>query len=137
MTRNPLQSVDTKELELPDTVFIRDIESAVFQSLVIQSLAQIDGVAPLEGNLFDHILGREAHAGIRGVHVEQDQKNHSVSVKVEINVVYGVNIPEKAEEVQMKISQDLSRLTGLHVGSVHVIVKNLIAPKHFSEEFQK
>ena len=37
------KKVDTKEFELPETVFIRDIENKVFQSIVLQCLAQIDG----------------------------------------------------------------------------------------------
>ena len=125
---NPLKQIDTKELELPETVFIRDIESKVFQSIVVQSLAQIDGVETMEGNLFDSLLG-DSLDGIKGIHVDQDQKNHSVNVRVEINVAYGICIPDKAEEIQNKVLQDISRLTSLHVGAVHVVFKNLISPK--------
>lgn len=125
---NPLKQIDTKELELPETVFVRDIESKVFQSIALQCLAQIDGVETLEGNLFDSLLGSSLD-GIKGIHVDQDQKNHSVNVRVEINVAYGIGIPDKAEEIQNKILQDISRLTGLHVGAVHVVFKNLITPK--------
>ncbi len=122
------KQIDTKELELPDTVFIRDIESKVFQSIVIQCLARIEGVEPLEGSLFDSLLGRESD-GVKGIHVEQDEKNHAVKIRIEINIAYGITIPEKAEEIQVKIVKDISRLTGLHVGLVHVIFKNLIMPK--------
>lgn len=132
---NQLSQIDSKELELPETVFIRDIESKVFQSIILQSLSQIEGVETLEGNLFDNLLG-DSLDGIKGIHVDQDQKNHSVNVRIEINVAYGVSIPEKAEEIQNKILEDISRLTSLHVGIVHVIFKNLISPKskHSIEE---
>jgi uncharacterized alkaline shock family protein YloU len=125
---NPLKQIDTKELVLPETVFIRDIESKVFQSIVLQSLSHIEGVETLEGNIFDSLLG-DSLDGVKGIHVDQDQKHHSVNVRIEINVAYGVSIPDKAEEIQNKILQDISRLTSLHVGSVHVIFKNLIARK--------
>lgn len=125
---NPLKQIDTKELELPETVFIRDIESKLFQSIVLQSLKQIEGVETLEGNLFDSLLG-DSLDGVKGIHIDQDQKNHSVNVRIEINVSYGICIPDKAEEIQNKILQDISRLTGLHVGIVHVIFKNLISSK--------
>lgn len=120
------KEIDPKELQLPDTVFVRDIESRVFQAIVIKCLADIEGVALLEGNLFDNLLGREGNERIKGIHVEQDQKNHSVSIKVEINVAHGISIPEKAEEIQTKITTEVSRLTGLHVACVHVIFKSLI-----------
>ncbi|MES2121695.1 MAG: Asp23/Gls24 family envelope stress response protein [Chlamydiota bacterium] len=125
---DPLKLIDTKELELPETVFIRDIENKVFQAIVLQSLAQIDGVQTLEGNLFDHLLG-DGLDGVKGIHVEQDQKTHSVNVRIEIGVAFGICIPRKAEEIQNKILEDISTLTELHVGKIHVIFKNLIPSK--------
>lgn len=123
-----LKNMDARELELPDTVFIRDIETRVFQGIVLQTLSKIEGIALLEGNLFDSLLGRELER-IKGIHVEQDQKKHSVDIRVEINVLYGMSIPEKAEEVQTKLTEEVSRWTGLHVASVHVIFKELIPPQ--------
>lgn len=125
-TLNPLKQIDTKEVELPETVYVRDIETKVFQSIVVQCLLRTEGIALIEGNLIDSLFGREPAERISGVFVEQDPKTHSVQVKLEVNVAYGVCIPEKAEEIQTKVTQELSRLTGLHVGLVHVIFKNLI-----------
>jgi uncharacterized alkaline shock family protein YloU len=119
-----LKNMDTREIELPDTVFIRDIETRVFQAIVVQALAKIEGVALLEGNLFDSLLGREIES-VKGIQVEQDQKKHSVNVRVEVNVLYGISIPEKSEEIQTKIVEEISRWTGLHVASVHIIFKDL------------
>lgn len=119
------EKLDTKELHLPDTLFIRDIETRVFQAIVLQSLAKIEGIGLQEGNLFDSLLGREVER-VKGIHVEQDSKQHSVKVRVEMNIAYGISIPEKAEEVQSKVVEEISRWTGLHVASVHVIFKDLI-----------
>jgi uncharacterized alkaline shock family protein YloU len=121
-----LKQLDTKELELAETVFIQNIETSVFQSIAVRCLLQIQGIALLEGNLIDNWLGRDSSEGIKGIHVDQDERSQSVNVKVEVNVSYGICIPKKGEEMQVKIAQDISRLTGLHVSSVHVIFKNLI-----------
>jgi len=126
---DPFKQIDKKELELPDTIFIRDIESKVFQSIIVRCIEHIEGVETLEGSLFDSLLGRDSLDGVKGIHVEQDQKNHAVNIKVEVNIAYGTSIPEKAEEIQAKIVEDVSHLTGLHVGRVHIIFKNLIALK--------
>ena len=130
----PFKQLDTKEFELPDTIFIHDIESRVFQSISLECLARIEGVALLEGNLLDTLLGRDAAERVKGIHVNQDEKNRSVNIKVEVNVAYGVSIPEKAEEIQSKITEDVSKLTGLHVGCVHVVFKNLISSNASLEE---
>ncbi len=125
-----IKKVDTKEFEIPETVFIRDIENKVFQGIVLQGLSQIDGIALVEGNLIDSLLGRNAiESGIKGIFAEQDSKNHSVSIKVEVNIGYGFSIPEKAEEIQTQISEDITKLTGLHVSCVHVVFKNVVSPE--------
>ncbi|CAF24332.1 MULTISPECIES: Asp23/Gls24 family envelope stress response protein [Candidatus Protochlamydia] len=120
------KKVDTKEFELPETVFIRDIEDKVFQSIALQCLAQIDGISLVEGNYIDHLLGRIAE-GVKGIYAEQDDKNQSVNIKVEVNILFGTSIPEKAEEIQTKIAEEITKLTGLHVSSVHVVFKNVIS----------
>ena len=121
----PLKNMDAREIQFPETTLIRDIETRVFQSIVLQSLSKIEGIGLLEGNLFDSLLGREVER-VKGIYVEQDQKKHSVDIKIEINIVYGISIPEKAEEIQTKIAEEVSQWTGLHVASVHVVIKDLI-----------
>jgi uncharacterized alkaline shock family protein YloU len=130
---NQTKNLDDRELQLPETLYIRDIETRVFQAICLQTLAKIEGIGLLEGNLFDSLLGRELDR-IKGIHVEQDQKKQSVQVRVEINIGYGISIPEKAEEVQAKLAEEITRWTGLHVSSVHVILKNLILPPMDPEE---
>lgn len=129
MSNNPLKNVDTKEFELPETVFIHDIESRLFQSITLQCLMEIEGVALIEGNIIDNLLGRDSADRLKGISVEQDQKTRSVKIKVEINVAYGTSIPAKAEEVQSLIAARISALTGLHVACVHVVFKNIIPIK--------
>lgn len=125
---DPLKNMDAREIQLPETVFIRDIDSRVFQAIALQCLAKIQGISLQEGNLIDSLLGREVER-VKGIHVIQDQKNHSVEIRVEINILYGVNIPQKAEEIQEKLVEEISQSTGLHVSLVHVIFKDLIAPQ--------
>ena len=124
--------VDTNEFEVPQTVFSRDIETRVIQVIILYCLGKIEGISVLGGGLIDSLLGREVEK-VKGIHVEQDSKNYVVKVNVEINIDYGISIPEKAEEVQNKIVQEITSLTGLHVATVHVVVKGLIPPKLDSE----
>lgn len=117
--------VDTAEFKLAETVFIHDIENKVFQSIVLQCLAQIDGIRLVEGNFIDHLLGRNSE-GLKGIHAEQNEKNQTIDIRVEVNIIYGIAIREKVEEIQTKISEQITKLTGLHVGSVHIVVRNVV-----------
>ncbi|MCH9620915.1 MAG: hypothetical protein S4CHLAM20_03240 [Chlamydiia bacterium] len=130
------EDIDTKEIDVPETIFIRDIETRVFQSITIKCLSGIEGIALLEGTLMDNLLGREGLERIKGIYVEQDPKNLSVSIKVELNVYYGISLPEKSAEIQDKIVSEITRLTGLYVSSVHVVFKNLLLEKPRLEETQ-
>lgn len=129
------KKVDTKEFELPETLFVRDIENKVFQGIVLQCLAKIDGIALVEGNFIDNILGRTALEGVKGVHIEQDNKNHSVGVRIDVNICYGYSIPEKAEEIQTACAEEITKLTGLHVSSVHVVFKNVVLSEQLKKNF--
>lgn len=120
--------LDSKELEFPETVFSRDIETRVIQVIILHCLAKIEGVSLIGGTLMDTLFGRDVER-VKGIYVEQDSKNHLVKVKVEVNVDYGVAIPEKTEEIQGKVVEEVSQYTGLHVATVHVIVKGLSLPK--------
>lgn len=120
--------IDTKEFELPRTVFIHNIETKVIQMIILQALSKVQGVSLLEGSLLDSFLGREIER-VKGIFVEQESKNPLVNVKVEIKMDYGVSIPLKTEEVQKKIVEEITIWTGLHVASVHVIVRSLNLPK--------
>ncbi|MBN2479698.1 MAG: Asp23/Gls24 family envelope stress response protein [Parachlamydiales bacterium] len=126
--------IDTKEIDLPETTFSRDVESRVFQAIVLQCLTKIEGIALVGGSLIDSLLGREAHERYSGINIEQDNKQHSVTIKIEINIKYGLSIPEKAEEIQSKVIEEISKFTGLHVSTVHVVFKNLILDTKQQEE---
>lgn len=129
--------IDAKEIDLPDTVFIRDIESRVFQAITVKCLSGIEGIALLEGTIIDNLLGREGLERIKGIYIEQDSKNHAVNIKVELSIAYGLSVPEKAEEIQTKLVKDIVKLTGLHVASVHVVFKNLIPDRTLKEIVEK
>ena len=134
---NQFDEVDSKEIDLPDTVFIRDIESRVFQAITIKCLSGIEGISLLEGTLIDNLLGREGMERIKGIYIEQDSKNHAVNIKIELNIAYGISIPEKAEEIQTKIVKEVTRLTGLHVACVHVVFKHLLPDETLEDLINK
>ncbi len=126
-TKIDKSKVDTKEFELPETVFIRDIENRVFQGIVVKCLSNIEGVSPVTGNFIDNILGRDSLEGIRGIHIEQDSKHQCVFVKIEVNVGFGISIPQKANEIQTAVTEEITELTGLHVSEIHVVFKNIVS----------
>lgn len=122
-----------EELHYPDTTYIQNIDDRVFQSIVLECLTRISGVSIAAGNLFDSLLGR-GNDRLRGVHVAQEAKSHSVGIKVEVDIDFGLSIPQKSEEIQQEVSEAITTLTGLHVSSVHVVFKGVTHPIHSTPE---
>jgi uncharacterized alkaline shock family protein YloU len=118
------RSVDSKEVDFAETMFVRDIENHVFQSIIFRCLNKIDGISLQEGGIIDTLLGTTEKC--RGIIVEQDQKQNAVFIKLEVNIRYGISIPQKAEEIQNRVVEEVCSFTGLHVSCVHVVFKNLI-----------
>lgn len=123
-----LKKVDTKEFDFPETLYVRDIDNQVFQGIVLQCLAKIPGISLVEGNFIENFLGRSTSDAVKGITAEQDLKTMTVNIKIELNVLYGLSIPELAEKIQTLVSEEITRLTGLHVSTVHIIFKNVIPP---------
>lgn len=123
-----------EEYELPETVFVRDIEDQVFKTIVMNCLRKLEGVSLDGGGFFDHLFGRDTVDGVRGVSVTQSTDKPSVSLKVEVKIEYGYSIPEKTGEIQSAIAREITEYTGLHVCEVHVVVKRVYAPREEVEE---
>ena len=111
----------SQEFELLETEYVRDIDNRVFQRIALQCLNKIEGISLAEGKFIKSILSK--------ISAVQDNENHSVNIKVEVNICYGESIPQKSEEIQTKITEAISQTTGLHVSRVHVVVKNMISPE--------
>ena len=114
---------DPHEYSLPDTTYSRDIENRVFRGIIIKTLSQITGIGLVEGGFFESLIGNPDKA--QGITTLQDPKNHSLKVKIEVSVQFGVSIPEKAEEIQTAVVRELTAMTGIHVAEVHVVFKEL------------
>jgi uncharacterized alkaline shock family protein YloU len=119
-----MHQLDPQEFELPETTYSHEIENRVFRGIVLNILAQTPGIAPLEGTFLETFIGRVDM--VKGITIDQDAKSHSVNITIEIGIQYGMNIPRKAEEIQSKVTQAITEMTGVRVASVHVVFRELM-----------
>ena len=122
--------VEIDQIGESDVVYIQDVDNKVFQAIVVKTLMKIDGVRLLEeGSLIDDLLGRESQSRIKGVLIEQDLKQHSVSIKIELELAYGLSLKVMAKKVQESIVKDVQEFTGFTIASVHLVFKHLYEDK--------
>ena len=119
-----IHPIDPQEFELPETTFSRDINNKVFHGIIEKVISRISGVSLQGETLLDHVIGRTEK--YRGITTIQEPASKSIKVKIELSVKYGTNIPQKAEEVHSAITEELTKMTGLHVSEIHVVFKDLI-----------
>lgn len=116
--------IDTGEFDLPETVYSRDIENRVFHGIIVKTLSRISGIGLVEGRFFDNLIGRLDR--IKGISTQQDPTTQSLKVKIEVGIQYGISIPQKAEEIQGAVVEDLVKMTGVRVSEVHVVFKQIL-----------
>ena len=123
----------TKKSEQPGAVGANGMELGaihihenVIASAVRKAVDNIDGVARLAGstivNNIAELIGNKT-IGDRAITVHIDGSN--VAIEVKVNLVYGVNVPSVASNIQTKIVEEVENITGMTVTSVNVIIQEL------------
>ena len=100
------------------------IADDVVKTIAAKATADVEGVYKLAGGVVDEvsrILGKKRPTN--GVKVEVGEVE--CNIEIYIVVKYGYKIPEVAEEVQKKVLEEVSRLSGLKVVEVNVYVQNV------------
>lgn len=101
------------------------IADDVIASIAGLAATEVEGVASLGGGITHDKIGRIRRKNIfRGVAV--DVLEDVISVRVIINMRYGVNIPETTHAVQERIKTMLESMTGLQVADVSVSVAEVV-----------
>jgi uncharacterized alkaline shock family protein YloU len=127
--------IEIEEQNADEVVFVQDVENKVFQAIVVKTLMKIEGVRLLEeGSLIDDLLGREGQSRIKGVYIEQDLKSHSVAIKIELELAYGLSLKRVAKSVQHAIVKDIQEFSGFNISSVHLVFKHLYEDKPATNE---
>ena len=105
--------------EIPGSHYIAD---DVIAAIVFSAAAEVSGIyLPLGiGNLAERFGKKQSPKGIR---VEQNDDGVEIDIKVVAD--YGINIPNACKELQKKIAETVTELTGKEVLAVNVHVADI------------
>lgn len=105
--------------------YVKIYEGAV-ASIVKHAVGTVKGVTRLSGSSFvDNLAEIVGSRKIKDRSIQIQIAEDTVSVEVSVNVAYGVHLPTVCAEVQHSISDEIRRLTGLKVGKVNVVVREM------------
>ncbi len=105
--------------------YVKIYEGAV-ASIVKHAVGTVEGVTRLSGSSFvDNLAEIVGSRKIKDRSIQIQIAEDTVSVEVSVNVAYGVHLPTVCAEVQHSVSDEIRRLTGLKVGKVNVVVREM------------
>jgi len=104
---------------------IRILDGAI-STIVKRTVLGIEGVARLSGSSlideFADLVGSKRMLD-RSIQIEHDDQ--SLVVTVAVNPYYGYKFPALIAEIQRKVSDAISTMTGVNVSSVNVNIKGI------------
>lgn len=88
---------------------------------IIAGLAasEVEGVASMAGNVTRDLIGKLGMKSLsKGVRVTLEE--HTVYIRLAINIRYGYNVPTTCAKIQEKVKTAIETMTGLEVAEVNV-----------------
>jgi uncharacterized alkaline shock family protein YloU len=110
-----------------------DIEDEVVEKVAGLAAIEVDGVADLGGDVARAVENVREHIGVghrRGDQgVKADIKGHDVTIEVTIVIEYGHVVMDVARDVKANVATQTSRMLGLRVVEVNVVVDDVRLPE--------
>jgi uncharacterized alkaline shock family protein YloU len=101
------------------------IENEVVATIASMAASDVEGIVSLVSKFsIGEMLGRKDMD--RGVLVNIEGSH--VTINVEVNVEYGVNIYDACHRLQRKVKDSVEEMTGLVVEQVNVSVRGIVVP---------
>jgi uncharacterized alkaline shock family protein YloU len=110
------------DLEDPDTGLGKvEISPEVLEVIASLAASEVAGVASMRGSFATGVaerIGRKNYG--KGVRVDLGEEG--ITIDVQLHMIFGVSIPEVAQQVQENIAQTLRTMTALEVKAINVHV---------------
>ena len=94
-----------------------NIAEDVVAAIVADAVKEVEGVGAMSQNVGESLSGKKA---VRGVRVEKIED--AINIDLYLMARYGFDIPVVAQQVQSKVSDAVSGMTGFPVKEVNVHV---------------
>jgi len=102
------------------------VHESVIASIIRKAACSVDGVVRLAGNaLVDNIAEFVGSRKVMDRAIAIEMGDNSVAVEVQVVLEYGCNVPETAETIQNAITEEITKITGMQVTRIDVIVMDL------------
>lgn len=112
MSMQDSDTLDYGEITIEDEVIFTIVQRAVLES---------EEVAHLTSGLTDKVLGRNS----KGIKLQREETGE-LKLSINVAIYYGQPLLEVANQLQKRIRDDLTMMTGLEVASVDIHIQHII-----------
>lgn len=112
MSMQNSDTLDYGEITIEDEVIFTIVQRAVLES---------EEVAHLTSGLTDKVLGRNS----KGIKLQREETGE-LKLSINVAIYYGQPLLEVANQLQKRIKDDLTMMTGLEVASVDIHIQHII-----------
>ena len=112
--------------EIPDeaAVYVTD---NVFNTIIGLAISEVDGVHSLADYATEEALTKQSQRTVNRCS-KLDFGENEVDVSLWLNIAYGSNVPEVANNVQNKVISVISDMIGYTVGQINITVADVVMP---------
>ena len=112
--------------EIPDeaAVYVTD---NVFNTIIGLAISEVDGVHSLADYSTEEALTKQSQRTFNRCS-KLDFGENEVDVSLWLNIAYGSNVPEVANNVQNKVISVISDMIGYTVGQINITVADVVMP---------
>ena len=102
------------------------VHESVVASLIRKAVCSVDGVIRLAGNtLVDNIAEFVGSRKVMDRAISIEMGDNAVAIEIRVVLAFGCSIPETAGKIQETVIDEISRITGMQVPRIDVIVMDL------------
>ena len=113
------------------------VHESVIASIIRKAACSVDGVIRLAGNtLVDNIAEFVGSRKVMDRSISIEMGDNAVSIEIQVVLAFGCSIPEVAKNIQETVIDEITRITGMQVTQINVVVMDLEDPDENPDEDQ-
>ena len=102
------------------------VHESVIASIVRKAACAVPGVVRLaESSLVDNLAEIVGSKKMYDRAISINMGDNSVQVEIKVILAYGTHIPEIAEAIQLAVIGEITKITGMQVNKVNVVIIDL------------
>ena len=111
------------------------VHESVIASIIRKAACSVDGVIRLAGNsLVDNIAEFVGSRKVMDRAISIEMGENSVSIEIKVVLAFGCHIPDIAKNIQDTVVDEISRITGMQVPRIDIVVMDLEEEDDEAEE---